>query len=58
MTYAENHELLTLADKGKANSISVEINEGTFRMSVPEALETFDRLYPGEYFQVISINFE
>lgn len=57
MTITENHELLLLAKKGRAESVTVELNEGTYRMTSSEALTTFDRLYPGEPFQVISINY-
>ena len=58
MTYADNYELLTLAERSKADSVTIELDPGELRLSVADAIGTFDRLAPGEYFQVISINFE
>lgn len=58
MTYADNYELLTLAQRAKANSVTIGLDAGEFRVPVHEALEEFDAIAPGEYFQVISINFE
>lgn len=58
MTYADNYDLLTLAQRAKANSVTIELDPGELRLSVADALGTFNRLVPGEYFQVISINFE
>lgn len=57
MTYAENYELLMLAKNGRAESVTIELDPGELRLPVEEALGTFNRLSPGEYFQVISINF-
>ena len=57
MTYAENLELLTLAKNGRAESVTIELDPGELRLTVEEAIGTYNRLAPGEYFQVISINF-
>lgn len=57
MTYQEQYELLMLAKNGRAESVTIELDPGELRMSVEDALGTFNRLAPGEYFQVISINF-
>ena len=58
MTYADNYELLLLAERSKANSVTIEVDPGEFRLPVSEAKDYFDVIAPGEYFQVISINFE
>ena len=58
MTYADNHELLLLAESSQANSVTIEVDPGEFRLPVSEAMDYFDEIAPGEYFQVISINFE
>lgn len=58
MTYADNHGLLLLAKNSRANSVTVMTDPGEFRLTVLEALDYFESIAPGEYFQVISINFE
>ena len=58
MTYADNYELLLLAERTKADSVTIEVDPGEFRLPVSEAMDYFDGIAPGEYFQVISINFE
>lgn len=58
MTYADNRELLLLAERSKANSVTIEVDPGEFRLPVSEAKDYFDGIAPGEHFQVISINFE
>lgn len=58
MTYTENHELLKLAERNHANSITLDLDEGELRLSVPEARTIWNDLAPGDPFTVISINFE
>lgn len=58
MTYTDNYELLTLAERAKAVSVLIGVDAGEFRVPVSEALQEFHTISPGEYFQVISINFE
>lgn len=58
MTYADNYELLILAKNSRAHSVTLRLDDGEFRTPVSEALQEFFTISPGEYFQVISINFE
>lgn len=58
MTYATSYELLTQAELAKADSVTIGLDAGEFRVPVSEALQEFHTIAPGEYFQVISINFE
>lgn len=58
MTYAENYELLVLAERSHANSITLDVEDEEIRFPVSEVREFWDDLAPGEYFQIISINFE
>lgn len=57
MKSTDNLELLTLAKNGKAESVTIQLDPGEIRLPVEEAIGTYERLLPGEYFQVISINF-
>lgn len=58
MTYADNYELLTLAERAKANSITLNVEDEEIRFPVSEVRQFWDDLAPGDSFQIISINFE
>lgn len=57
MTYTEKWELLKLAKYGRAESVTIELDPGEFRLPVEEAISTFEHLNPGEPFKIISINY-
>lgn len=50
-TYLESAELIELAGRS-GRSLSMEIDAGVFTVSADEARETFESLYPGEWFSV------
>ncbi len=53
MTYAESYEKLQQAKHDGVAEIRIEINEGEFTVTVDEAIEAFDNLAPGEWFEVV-----
>ena len=57
MSYAEALAWLDAAQMLQANSITVEIDEGTFTVPVEEAAEAWENLAPGEPFNILSINY-
>lgn len=57
MNYAEALAWLDAAQMLQANSITVEIDEGTFDFTLEEAAEAWENLAPGEPFNILSINY-
>lgn len=53
MTYAETHEKLQQAKRDGVAEIRIEIDPGEFTVTVDEALEMFDNIAPGEWFQIV-----
>lgn len=53
MTYAESYEKLQQAKRDGAAEIRIEINEGEFTVTIDEALEAFNALAPGEWFEIV-----
>ena len=53
MTYAETHAKLLQAKRDGVAEIRVEIDPGEFTVTVDEALEMFDDLAPGEWFEIV-----
>ena len=58
MTYADNYELLLLAERSHADSITLDVEDEEIRFPVSEVRQFWDDLAPGDPFQIISINFE
>ena len=53
MTYADNYELLLLAERTKADSVTIEVDPGEFRLPVSEAIDYFDEIAPGDCLVVL-----
>lgn len=53
-TYAETAAQLDAARAAGIAEITIEINEGVFTVPLAEAVESFDALAPGEYFEIVS----
>lgn len=56
-TYIKSFELLNTYQTEGAKSVTVDLNEGRFRMTLAEAFQTFDDLAPGEPFQIIRFHY-
>lgn len=57
MSYAEALAWLDAAQMLQAESLTIEVNEGTFDFTLEEALEAWENLAPGEPFSIESINY-
>lgn len=56
--YAVHGERLRIARALHAREVTLELDEGTFRMSIDDALQAWEDLAPGEGFLVTSIHFD